>query len=49
MEYIETNKSNKHPPYVAVQQVYKVSTNFDVMPPKPPRKKLEKLVKPNKR
>ncbi len=32
--------------YVAVQQVYKVSTNFDVMPPKPPR---TKIVKQNKK
>jgi hypothetical protein len=38
MEYI-SNSYQKQPVYVVVQQVYKVSSNFDVMPPKPPKKK----------
>jgi hypothetical protein len=38
MEYI-SNSDKKPPIYVAVQQTYKISTNFDVMPPKPPKKK----------
>jgi hypothetical protein len=32
---------DRHPSYIVVPQVYKVSTNFDVMPPNPPRKKKE--------
>jgi hypothetical protein len=31
------NTNSKPKQYVAIQQTYKVSTNFDVMPPKPPR------------
>ncbi len=37
--------NNKPPAYVAVQQTYKVSTNFDVMPQNPPRVKVRQIRK----
>ncbi len=36
------SSNNKHPIYVAVQQTYKISTNFDVLPPNPPKKDKKK-------